>query len=73
MTTGSLNSRSNKFDALELIECELEMEAESAVDVVQEIVEIIVDSGVANSVWPNRKKGVTRTKADEKAETGGKR
>ena len=35
----------------------------SAVDVVQEIVEIIVDSGAAKSVWPIRQKGGTRTKA----------
>ena len=35
----------------------------SAVDVVQEIVEITVDSGAVKSVLPIRKKGVTRTEA----------
>ena len=34
----------------------------NAVDVVQEIVEITVDSGSAKSVWPIRKKDVARTK-----------
>ena len=33
------------------------------IDVVQEIVEITVDSGAAKSVWPIRQKVVTRTKA----------
>ena len=33
----------------------------NAVDMVQEIVEIIVDLGAAKSVWPMRKKGVART------------
>ena len=35
----------------------------NAVDVVQEIVVITVDSGAAKSVWPIRKKGVARTQA----------
>ena len=54
-------SRSNKFDVLNFTQRGLEVE-ENAVDVVQEIVEIIVDSGAANSVCPIRKEGVTRTK-----------
>ena len=32
-------------------------------DEVQEVVDITIDSWVATSVWPIRKKGVTRTKA----------
>ena len=35
----------------------------NAADVVQEIVEITVDSGAAKSVWPIRKQGVARTEA----------
>ena len=35
----------------------------NAVNVVQEIVEITVDSGAAKFAWPIRKKGVARTKA----------
>ena len=35
----------------------------NAVDVVQEIVEISVDAGAAESAWPIRRKRVTRTKA----------
>ena len=54
-------SRCNNFDVLELIESELEVEEVHAVD-VQEVGEITVDSGAAKSVWPMRKKGVTRTK-----------
>ena len=41
----------------------LEVEEVNAVDMLQEIVEITVDSGAAKNVWPIRKKGVTRTKA----------
>ena len=63
-TDGTTNAnRSNKFDVLNLTESRLEVEEVKAVDVVQEIVEITVDSGVAKRVWPIRTKGVTRTKA----------
>ena len=37
----------------------------NAFGVVPEVVEITVDSGAAKSVWPIRKKRVTRTKAPE--------
>ena len=58
-------SRSNQFDVLELIESELEVDEMNAVDVVQEVVEITVDLGAANNVWPIRKKGVTRTGGED--------
>ena len=58
-------NRSNNFDALNLTESGLEVEAVNAVYVVQEIAEITVDSGAAWSVCPIRKKGVTRTKASK--------
>ena len=65
-------SRSIKFDVLNVSERELEVEEVNAVDVVQENLEITVDSGAATSVWPIRKKGVTRTNAcDEDGEAGG--
>ena len=35
----------------------------NAIETVQEVVEITVDSGAAKSVWPSRKKGVERTKS----------
>ena len=41
----------------------LKVEEVNAVDVVQEIVEITVDSGTPKSVWPIRTKGVARKKA----------
>ena len=41
----------------------LQVEEVNAVDVVQKFVEITVDLGAAKSVWPIRKKGVTRTQA----------
>ena len=54
-------NRSNKFDVLNLAERGLEVEEVKAVDVVQEIVKIIVNSGAAKSVWPIRQKGVRET------------
>ena len=45
----------------------------NAVDVVQKIVEITVDSGAAKSVWPIRKKGRYETKGDEDGEVSSKR
>ena len=36
-----------------------------AADMVQEVVEITVDSGTAKSVWPIRTKDATRTKDSE--------
>ena len=59
--------RSNKFDVLNLTEGGLEVEEVNAVDVVQEVVEITVDPGVANS----GKKGVTRKKGDKNGAVGG--
>ena len=35
----------------------------NAIETVQEVVEITVDSGAAKSVWPSRKKVVERTKS----------
>ena len=35
----------------------------NAIEMVQGIVEIIVDSGAAESVWPIQMKGVTRTRS----------
>ena len=47
-------SQRNKFDVLRSIESGSEDEEVNAVDVVQEIVEITVDSGAAKGVWPIR-------------------
>ena len=67
-TDGTTNvNRSNKFDVLNQTESGLEFEEVNAVDVVQEILEITVDSIAAKSVWPSRKKGVTRTTATKTA------
>ena len=63
-TTSS--SRSNKCDVLEQIDSDLEVKEVNLVDLVQEVAEITVDSGAAESVWPIRKKGVTTTKTTEK-------
>ena len=52
----------NKIDVLNLTE-RLEVEEVNAVDVVQEIVEITLDSGAAKSVWSIRNKGATSAKA----------
>ena len=46
-----------------MIEGELEIEEVNGIDVVQEVVEITVDSGAAKSVWPICKKGVARRTA----------
>ena len=62
-------SRRNRFLALTAIESDDDEEV-NAIETVQEVVEITVDSGAAKSVWPSRKKGVERTKS-KKAETGG--
>ena len=56
-------SRSNWIFVLESVEYELMIDEEREVVVLQEIVEITVDSGDATSVWPIQKKRVTRTKA----------
>ena len=55
-------SWNNPFFALTAIESE-DNEEVNAVEAVQEIVEITVDSGAAKSVWPSRKKVVERTKS----------
>ena len=55
--------RRNKFDVLNLTESRQELEKVNAVDMVQEIVEITVDSGAAKSVWLIRERGVLGTKA----------
>ena len=59
------SSRSTKFDILNVMERGLGVEEVNAVDAVQEIVEITIDSGAAKSAWPIREKGVGRTKGDE--------
>ena len=55
-------SRRNLFLALTSIESDDDEEV-NAIETVQEVVEITVDSRAAKSVWPNRKKGVERTKS----------
>ena len=54
--------RRNRFLALTTIESE-DDEQVSAVEPVQEVVEITVDSGAAQRVWPSQKKGVERSKS----------
>ena len=55
-------SRRNQFLALTAIESDDDEEV-NAIETVQEVVEITVDSGAAKSVWPSRKKGDERTKS----------
>ena len=55
-------NRRNRFLALTAVESDDDEEA-NAIETVQEVVEITVDSGAAKSVWPSRKKGVERTKS----------
>ena len=55
-------SRRNRFLALTAIESDDDEEV-NAIEIVQEVVEITVDSGAAKSVWPSRKRGVERTKS----------
>ena len=55
-------SRRNWFLALTAIESD-DGEKVNAIETVQEVVEIPVDSGAATSIWPSRKKGVDRTKS----------
>ena len=52
----------NRFLALTAVESDDDEEV-NAIETVQEVVEITVDSGAAKSVWPSRKKGVERTKS----------
>ena len=52
----------NRFLALTVIESDDDEEV-NAIETVQEVVEVTVDSGAAKSVWPSRKKGVERTKS----------
>ena len=54
--------RRNRFLALTTIESE-DDEHVNAVEPVQEVVEITVNSGAAQSVWPSQKKGVERSKS----------
>ena len=54
--------RHYQFFKLTSIESE-DGEEVNAVEAVQEIVEITVDSGAAKSIWPSRKKDVERTKS----------
>ena len=61
-TDGTTNAnRSRKFEVLSLTEGGLEVEEVSAVDEVQQIVEITVGWRVAKSVWPIQQKCVART------------
>ena len=55
-------SRNNQFFALTAIDGGEDGEV-NAVEAVQEILEITVDSGAAKSVWTCRKKGVERMKS----------
>ena len=55
-------NRRNRFLALTAVESDDDEEV-NAIETVQEVVEITVDSGAAKSVWPSRKKGVERTKS----------
>ena len=55
-------SRRNRFLALTAIESDDDEEV-NAIETVQEVVEVTVDSGAAKSVWLSRKKGVERTKS----------
>ena len=55
-------NRQNRFLALTAVESDDDEEV-NATETVQEVVEIMVDSGAAKSVWPSRKKGVKRTKS----------
>ena len=55
-------SRRNRFFALTAIESDDDEEV-NAIETVQEVVDITVDSGAAKSVWPSRKKGIERTKS----------
>ena len=69
-TDGTTNaSRSNNFGVVNLTDSGLDVEKVNAVDVVQEIVEITVDSGAARSVWPIRKT-CRNNKGDEHGEVG---
>ena len=54
--------RRSRWLALTAIDSDDDEEA-NAIETVQEAVEIPVDSGAAKSIWPNRKKGVERTKS----------
>ena len=56
---------------LKLTESGLEVEEVNVVAVVQEIVEITVESGAAKGVWPIRQKGAYENKGDEDSEVGG--
>ena len=51
-----------RFLALTAVESDNDEEV-NAIETVQEVVEITVDSGAVKSVWPSRKKGVERTKS----------
>ena len=55
-------NRRNRFLALTAAESDDDEEV-NAIETVQKVVEITVDSGAAKSVWPSRKKGVERTKS----------
>ena len=55
-------NRRNRFLALTAVESDDDEEV-NAIETVQEVVEITVDSVAAKSVWPSRKKGVGRTKS----------
>ena len=55
-------SRRNRYFALTAVESDDDEEV-NAIEIVQEVVEITVDSGAAKSVRPSRKQGVERTKS----------
>ena len=63
-------SRRNRFFALTAIESDDDEEV-NAIETVQEVVEITVDSGAAKSVWPSRKKRCRENIVEEGGEPGG--
>ena len=63
-------SRRNRYLALTAIESDHDEEV-NAIETVQEVVEITVDSGAAKSVWPGRKKGCPENEVEEGGEIGG--
>ena len=61
-------SRSIKFDVLNMMERGLGVEEVNAVDAVQEIVEITIDSGAAKSAWADPREGCWEDKKVTKTE-----
>jgi hypothetical protein len=69
MERNKVKKEVERFNRFELLRTEDEEDDEDtqewmvgAVEEVNEIIEVTIDSGAAKSVWPLKKKGVTRTK-----------